>query len=715
VIERLFAAILPSIEHFHLLGYWVGFLAALLETAFGVGLLLPGSTLLLLLGALAAGGYLDFGDLLWFAVVGAVLGDNVNYWLGQRYGQKWARSGVWFVTPDHFEKARRFFDRHGARSVFLGRFIPSVKEIAPFIAGSVGMHYRTFLIWNVLGAIGWGLQWIGGGYFFGQSLKLAEAWMSRAGMLLVVLLAVWALLWLVQRFVVRQGREVWRVAVSFGRSFRAALDRNPYARRWVRRHPATVRFFAGRVDRSHFRGLPLTLLALAFIYVLALFAGTVEDVITSDPIVAVDHATAELVAAFRAPSVIPPFVWIANVGAMPLVGAMLLAACVLLWLLNRSYEAAGLLLSTLGASAFVTLSKLAVQRPRPVEAVILETSYSFPSEHAASAIAFYGYLGYLMIRAATRWKRRVRVFFGVAALVLLIGLSRILLGVQYLSDVWAGYLVGALWLIAGISLVEWLAASGRIVWRAPNELRRRIAARALAAASTAGVMWYATIHKPPVRIPPPEPGMQLVRPLPEILRADTLSQTATLLGVPEQPLAFAIVAPDEHALIVDLRRAGWQAADPPSLRNMLRLVRNGLDYPAAPLAPVFWRGKVNDLAFERPVQGTRGQALTTVRLWLTPYRIGEDQVFVGVAREYSGIRWRIVHTISPDVDAAAAGFVTSLEALGQPVAACRQALLAPMMGNYLMGDRFSTHGHIWLIDLDAPAGASRLCERGSTT
>ena len=127
MIERLFAAILPFIEHFHLLGYWVAFLAALVETALGVGLLLPGSTLPLLLGALSAGGYLDFGDLMWFAVAGAVLGDNFNYWLGQRYGNRWARRGTWFLSPDHFAHAQRSFDRHGARSVFLGRFIPSVK------------------------------------------------------------------------------------------------------------------------------------------------------------------------------------------------------------------------------------------------------------------------------------------------------------------------------------------------------------------------------------------------------------------------------------------------------------------------------------------------------------------------------------------------------------------------------------------------------------
>jgi len=157
MIEQLFNSVLPSIEHFQLLGYWVAFFAAFLETALVIGLLLPGFTLLLLLGALSATGHLDFAGILWFAVAGAILGDNLNFWLGGRYGRTWTRDGVWLLKPEHFEQARRFFNSHGAKSVFLGRFIPSIKEIAPFVAGTLGMRRYTFFFWNVLGGIGWSL------------------------------------------------------------------------------------------------------------------------------------------------------------------------------------------------------------------------------------------------------------------------------------------------------------------------------------------------------------------------------------------------------------------------------------------------------------------------------------------------------------------------------------------------------------------------------
>ncbi len=708
-MEKFFAAILPSIEHFHLLGYWVAFFAALLETALGIGLLLPGSTFLLLLGGLTASGYLDFAGVWWFAVAGAIVGDNINYWLGQRYGNRWVRNGVWFLKPEHFEQARGFFDRHGAKSVFLGRFIPSVKEIAPFIAGTVGMRHRTFLLWNVLGAIGWGLQWVGAGYLFGQSLKLAQAWVSRAGMMLVVLLLAWVLLWVLQRFAVRQGRKLWQVVVSLGRSVLEALAGNVHVRQWMDRHPRGVRFLAARFDRAHFSGLPLTLLGLAFGYVLALFAGIVEDVVTSDPIVAVDHATAQLVAALRAPSVIPPFVWIANLGAPPLVGLLLVAACLLLWLLNRKYAMMGLLMSTLGGAVFLTLGKLAFQRPRPAEAVILESSYSFPSGHATIAVAFYGFLGYLVVRSASQWSARVKLFFATMGLVLLIGASRIVLGVHYLSDVWAGYLVGALWLIAGISVTEWLSAEGRIVWGVPSAGRRRMLALGLATVAGAGAIGYASTHQPPVRALAPEPVIQVNKPLVNLLQADTLPRTTTLLGAPEQPLAFAIVAPDEQTLVARVVRAGWLAADAPTPSTMLRMVREGFHYATAPVAPAFWRGRVNDLAFERPAQGPQGKVLATVRLWRTPFWLGSDRIFVGVARDYVGLRRDLLRAVSPDVDLATEQFVISLQASTPLAAACQQPLVAPMEGSWLMGDHFFTRGQLWLLDMRTGAQAAQLC------
>lgn len=226
MIEQLFSSITPTLQHFHMLGYWLAFFAAFLETAFLIGLLIPGSTVLLLLGAYSTGGQLDWGIMLVFAIAGAVLGDNLNYWLGRRFGTRWVQDGVGFITPEHFSTSHQFFEKHGGKSVFLGRFIPTVKEVVPFIAGTAKMPRYSFLFWNVLGAIGWGIQWLGAGYLFAQSLGLAQTWLSRFGMMVVAIILIAALLWVLQRQVIKHGQMVVDFAVSLWHSLTNAFTQN---------------------------------------------------------------------------------------------------------------------------------------------------------------------------------------------------------------------------------------------------------------------------------------------------------------------------------------------------------------------------------------------------------------------------------------------------------------------------------------------------------
>lgn len=330
-------------------------------------------------------------------------------------------------------------------------------------------------------------------------------WQEIPAVLLVTALVVGLLLaaglvWLLQRFIVRNGHDALRALVSLGRSIKLVLGGNVYLRRVARRYPTGSRFLVGRVDRSHFYGLALTLLVLAFAYVLALFAGIVEDVVTSDSIVALDHATAQMIAAWRGPRLVSVLIWITSLAEPRVINALLVVTCLVLWLTQRQYAIAGLLASSAASGTFSTLGKLAFQRARPLEAVLLESSYAFPSGHATIAVAFYGFLGYLLIRSTARWKLRVRVFFATGVLVLLIGLSRIGLGVHYLSDVWAGYLLGTLCLIVGITLTEWLSASGRIVWAGVITPRRRAVVFALVLAATAGLVAYASTRSLPAQV-----------------------------------------------------------------------------------------------------------------------------------------------------------------------------------------------------------------------
>jgi len=706
MVDQFFNLILPSIEHFHLVGYWVAFFAAFLETTLVVGLLLPGSTLLLLLGALSAGGHLDFGDLLWFAIAGAILGDNLNYWLGRRYGNQWTHDEVWFLKPVHFDKTRQFFDAHGAKSVFLGRFIPSIKEIIPFVAGTVGMQRKTFLFWNVLGAVGWGLEWLGAGYLFAQSLNQAHVWLSRVGVALVVLVLLSLIFWLMKQLVLHRGQQFLHFTASLSRSIWTAVTGNPGVQELVRKHPALFGFLRKRLDSSNFFGLPVTLLSLAFVYVLGLFGGIIEDLITSDPIVSLDHSVAQLIAVIRTPEVIQVSMWVTELGVRQIAVPLLVISLLVLWLLRYHVLVLPLLVSSLGATAFTTLGKLAFHRPRPVEAVLAEYSYSFPSGHASIAVAFYGFLGYLLIRGSVRWKTRVNLFFLTGTVILLIGLSRILLGVHYISDVWAGYLVGALWLIIGISLTEWLITKNKISFQSVVPRLSRTLSMVLVASALAYYGVFAWTHQPVRAAKFQYQAVQIKGDIGYVLSTKGLQYTETLLGERQQPIGLVLLAENGKTLWDTFHKAGWVTADNANLKNLIRLSEEGIGYVSAPLTPAFWNGHLNDYAFKKQLND---KMILAVRLWETPYRIGKGELFIGVVMAYNGIRWRVLHTISPDVDAARDELLQSLKEAGMIRYSCTSSFIEPEVGQYPMGGSFFTRGELLMLDLSPSQSNNALC------
>ncbi len=727
--------LLPSLVHFHYLIYWLAFLAALLETVFLLGLFLPGSTLLLLLGAYAAGGHIDPVDLWWFALAGAVLGDNVNYYLGKRYGRQWTHNGIWIVKPEHFRAGHEFFKKHGSKSIFLGRFVPTIKEIIPFVAGTVGMNHRRFMLWNVLGAMGWALQWLGAGYIFAQSLGLAQLWMSRIGILAVTVVLVSLLLAMLQHQVIRHGRVVVEFLLSVLQSIYTAVLTNEMVQAWKKNHPRLSAFIRRRFDRTRFRGRTLTLLTLAFCYVLFLFAGIIEDLVNSDPIVALDQSIAQLVKVFRAPEVLHFFTWITALGSWQVSVPMACIAAMFFVVMKKRPLILPMAVSILGSELFTTLGKYAFHRPRPAEAAFYEPSYSFPSGHATIAVALYGFLGYLAIRHAARWQTKVKIFFFTGIVVGLLGLSRIIVGVHYLSDVWGGYLVGALWLIIGISLTEWLVAQKMLVFHTPVPPKRKAMGAALSALALCYYVIFAIVYQPGPAPAKQMATMQLTRDLSELLTAQGLQFTQTLFGRRQQPISVEIIAENDQTLAAQLQKAGWKNAAEPDLHTLLRQFTNFrpfTDKPAwldqvgrpqqtmktptparaaccqsgftdksnktgIPVAPAFWDGKINNWSLI--LADANGPERTIFYIWTTPYRIGSAHVYVGITRTYVGKKWLFLHTIQPDVDGSRKNLLRSLQRMNIIRQYCLEKFVPAMTGEYLLHGTFFTRGQLLEINM----------------
>jgi membrane protein DedA with SNARE-associated domain/membrane-associated phospholipid phosphatase len=436
------------------LGAWTYLLVgvfAFAETGAFVGLVVPGETVMLLGGAVAGQGAINIYLLIAIAWFSAWAGDTTSFFLGRRLGREFVlRNGPRFgIGHERFEKVEEYFGRHGGKTIFIGRFVSLVRAFAPFIAGSSGMRYRAFVPYSILGTGLWASAHILIGYFFSRSIDTAAKYAGRGAFLLgTLIVVVVGTVVLVRRFRVEENRRaaVRRLEerratawlVRLGRRFRPQL-----AFLWDRVTP-------GGTFGLEFTSLMATLAVAAFVLVAYAVIVNGEPGPTPGDVTAMEIAeklrtewlvhVAKVVTALGSSAICLP---LAAVAAAALAARRRWAELAVL--------VAGMAIVVAGAHAL----KDAVDRPRPGGGLVATSGSSFPSAHAAYA-TFYVWLAVtIVLRLRVGMARGALVVIAGVALTALIGLSRVYLGVHYMSDVNAGWALGAasFSLCAAIALV----------------------------------------------------------------------------------------------------------------------------------------------------------------------------------------------------------------------------------------------------------------------
>jgi len=160
--------ITPLIGQFGGLIYFALFVIIFAETGFVVTPFLPGDSLLFVVGTLAGNGYLNIWTVYILMLVAAILGNTLNYYLGYKIGHKvFAKENSKLFNKQYLEKTRAFYAKHGGKTIILTRFMPIIRSFAPFVAGMGSMHYKTFMVYNVIGGFLWVTILTFAGYFFG--------------------------------------------------------------------------------------------------------------------------------------------------------------------------------------------------------------------------------------------------------------------------------------------------------------------------------------------------------------------------------------------------------------------------------------------------------------------------------------------------------------------------------------------------------------------
>ncbi len=424
------------------LGAWTYLLVgvfAFAETGAFVGLVVPGETVMLLGGAVAGQGAISIYLLIAIAWFSAWLGDTTSFFLGRRLGREFVmRHGPRFgIGHERFEKVEDYFGRHGGKTIFIGRFVSLVRAFAPFIAGSSGMRYRAFVPYSILGTGLWASAHILIGYFFSRSIDTAAKYAGRGAFLLgTLIVVVVGTVLLVRRFRVEANR---RAAVRWLEGHAATA----WLVRLVRRFRPQLNFLWDRVTPGGSFGLEFTsLMAILAVALFVLIAYSV--IVNGEPGPTPGDVTAmEIAEKLRTAWLVDLAKVVTTLGSsavcwpLAAIAAAILAA-------RRRWAELGVLFAGM-AIVIVGVHELkgAIDRPRPSGGLVTTSGSSFPSAHAAYA-TFYVWLAVtIVVRLRTGMARGALAIGAGLALTALIGLSRVYLGVHYMSDVNAGWALGA--------------------------------------------------------------------------------------------------------------------------------------------------------------------------------------------------------------------------------------------------------------------------------
>ncbi|CAH2902617.1 MAG: DedA protein [uncultured Paraburkholderia sp.] len=582
----------------------VVFFAAFLESVAVIGTFVPGSTAMFLAGALTGTGSLSLGWVLAWAIVGAIAGDGLSFWLGSRYKKRIVKLWPFSRHPEVLEAGYRFFDKHGAKSVVLARFVGPLRAIVPVVAGMLGMSPVRFYAMNVLSALLWAPAHILPGVVFGASVLLAGAVSFR---LVVVLALLVGSVWLSYRAAA--------FLLSHANAWSNAAGRHLGS--WACRHPGPL----GRVARRMLdpQAPDATSVLLASLVVLvcgALFFGVLHQVITGDPLTHVDESVYRFMQSVRTPWGDTVLAALATLGSSATLAALIVT--VTLWmLLERRWRTVGYWLAAVVFSQMLIFAlQFAMQRAAPN--ALMTNTYAFPSNHVAATVIVYGFLAFLLARRVGMLEGLL-VVTASTLVVTVVALAGVYFGRYWVSDAIGGAALSYVW-VAIVALTA--------ILRHPESPP----ARSWMPAIVLVVVLVSMGLQSGLGMMTP-PGTPAPLPLARVTQQQwTLSvwkhlpcYRSDMGGDRKEPLTLQWVS-DGDAIRRQLRSEGWLEGTDVSAHSLLSLASPDVPAVALSVLPKLNNGVPSSLVFMRP--GDTRAERDVLRFWPSGYAVGDGAAAV---------------------------------------------------------------------------------------
>lgn len=428
---------------------WAGlvvFLISLSESLVVIGLIIPGVVMMTAIGVMMGNGILPLFQTMVWAILGAIAGDGMSYWVGHHYHQKLRRVWPFSRYPQWLARGETFFRKHGGKSIILGRFVGPVRPMIPVIAGMMDMTPRHFLIFNILSAIAWAPIYTLPGIMIGASLgTISPETASRIAILLLVFLFI---LWVLYTFVlslflaivkyIKQGLNwVWRQWKR--RPIMPAL------RDVLSNHHTPI--YSSKTQKIRYPG-QLGLLLIGFLAIIGLWITTEATIYVGHGLASWNEPIYQALRALYNDNVIDYFAVITNFGDPKVL--IPVATLIGLWLFwHKHWVTAFCWLGTIGCAIGVGyLMKHFIISPRPFGLVVSSTDNSFPSGHALSATLVFSFMALLSQHRLPENRRWIPWLVAVP-MILLISFSRLYLGKHWFTDILGAWSLALLFLCLG--------------------------------------------------------------------------------------------------------------------------------------------------------------------------------------------------------------------------------------------------------------------------
>lgn len=397
-----------------------------------IGTIVPGTVMMTAIGALAGAGVIPFWSTIIYAILGAIAGDGISYWIGYHFRNRLPHLWIFRRWPSFLEGGENFFRNHGGKSVFIGRFVGPVRAMVPLVAGMLGVKPLRFTIANVISAIGWAPAYMLPGILLGAaSLELPpDITIHMMLMLFITSLFIILCIWFLAKLLTLIKKQL------------------NYSLTWIWNKLQGSRYsFITTLLKHHDPNKAYEQLELLICFILAstaFFYLTIYVFLINDPkTIFINNIFFHLFRSLRTPVTDNVMLVITFLGAKSVILPLLIVLSAwFAWTKRWRTAIHTLALGILTVSSIAAM-KWMIHEPRPWG--ILQNNFdgfSFPSGHAALSIIFYLGLGLLLARQIAATYHRL-IFILASIIIAAIGVSRLYLGAHWFTDVIGGWLVGA--------------------------------------------------------------------------------------------------------------------------------------------------------------------------------------------------------------------------------------------------------------------------------